>query len=226
MNGEMSPAIASSAVPSIRIAAANQSPIRPEREFVLYWMTAFRRTSFNFALERAVEWSAQLAKPLIVLEALRVDYPWASDRIHRFIVDGMADNQRRIAETPAVYYPYIERAPGEGKGLVAALGAHACVVVTDDFPAFFGARRSEGGRATDRRSAGGGRLEWHPRAARARQGVQDGPRLSPLATEQYLRGSLGLSSEGSAYGSTAGIDLHPGWDCRAMAAHRPGRGPC
>jgi len=75
-------------------------------------MTAFRRITFNFALERAVEWSAELGKPLIVIEALRVDYPWASDRMHRFIVDGMADNQRRIAETPAVFYPYIERAPG------------------------------------------------------------------------------------------------------------------
>ncbi len=35
------------------------------------------------------------------------------------------------------YHPYIERAPGEGKGLVAALAKRAAVVVTDDFPCFF-----------------------------------------------------------------------------------------
>ena len=44
----------------------------PERE-----MTAFRRVSWNFALDRAVDWTKALQKPLLVLEALRCDYPWA-----------------------------------------------------------------------------------------------------------------------------------------------------
>ncbi len=35
------------------------------------------------------------------------------------------------------YYPYVESAPGVGKGLLEALAADACVVVTDEFPMFF-----------------------------------------------------------------------------------------
>jgi deoxyribodipyrimidine photo-lyase len=64
-------------------------------------------------------------------------YPWASDRFHAFIVEGMAENARRFRSSGVLYYPYIERARGAGRGLLAALAAHACVVVTDDFPCFF-----------------------------------------------------------------------------------------
>ena len=46
----------------------------------------------SFALDRAVGWARELGKPLVILEALRVGYPWASDRLHRFVLDGMADN--------------------------------------------------------------------------------------------------------------------------------------
>ncbi len=35
------------------------------------------------------------------------------------------------------YYPYVEPRPSAGKGLLAALAAPACVVVSDDFPGFF-----------------------------------------------------------------------------------------
>jgi deoxyribodipyrimidine photo-lyase len=35
------------------------------------------------------------------------------------------------------YVPYVEPAPGAGKGLLDRLAADACLVVTDDFPSFF-----------------------------------------------------------------------------------------
>src|SRR6185295_6344745 len=34
------------------------------------------------------------------------------------------------------YWPYVERKPGEGRGLLAGLAARAALVVTDDFPCF------------------------------------------------------------------------------------------
>jgi deoxyribodipyrimidine photo-lyase len=124
-------------VPSIRISVVNDAPTRADGEFVLYWMIAYRRTRSNFALQRAAEWASELAKPLVVLEAVRCDYPWANDRLHRFIIDGMADNARRLASSGAFYYPYVEPERGTGKGLLQALASRACVVVTDEFPAFF-----------------------------------------------------------------------------------------
>jgi deoxyribodipyrimidine photo-lyase len=127
-------------VPTIRIAACNAADIRADGAFVLYWMIAFRRTRWNFALQRAVDWSLRLRKPLLVFEPLRADYPWASARIHRFVIDGMADNAARLeglTRRGVGYLPYVEPAPGAGRGLLAALAAHASVIVTDEFPCFF-----------------------------------------------------------------------------------------
>jgi deoxyribodipyrimidine photo-lyase len=126
-----------SPVPAIRIRSFNGAAPRPGGEFVLYWMTAFRRTRWNFALDRAVEWAQRMRKPLVVFEALRCDYPWASDRFHAFILQGMAENARRVAGRSALYFPYVEADRGSARGLLAALAGRSCVVVTDDFPGFF-----------------------------------------------------------------------------------------
>jgi len=127
-------------VPASRIRTCNNAPIRIDGEFVLYWMIAFRRLSSNFSLQRAVELAVELRKPLVIFEPLRVGYQWASDRIHRFVIDGMAENASRVAalkNAGVVYYPYVEPRADTGKGLLAALASRACVVVTDDFPSFF-----------------------------------------------------------------------------------------
>ena len=135
--------------PSSRIRTLNKASLRTDGTFVLYWMTACRRTRFNFGLQHAVDHARALAKPLLVLEALRFDYPWASLRFHQFIVDGMEDNRKRFQQAGISYFPYVEPSPGAGKGLLEELSRHACLVVTDDFPAFFlpgmieaGARKS------------------------------------------------------------------------------------
>lgn len=126
-----------SSVPEVRVRALREAPLRREREFVLYWMTSNRRARSNFALQRAVELARELDRPLVVFEALRVAYPFASDRLHAFVLQGMAENQRRFAQTPAHYFPFVETEPGEGKGLLEALARRACVMVGDDWPAFF-----------------------------------------------------------------------------------------
>ena len=126
-----------SGVPPLRIRTVNGAPVREPARWVLYWMTAARRASANFALERAADWARRFGRPLVVLEALRCDYPWASDRLHRFIIDGMVDNRRALAARAVRYHPYVEPSKGAGRGLLAALAEHAAVVVTDDFPAFF-----------------------------------------------------------------------------------------
>lgn len=100
-------------------------------------MIANRRLHYNFALDRALEHAAELQKPLVIFEALRVGYPWASDRLHRFVIDGMADNAKACSGFGIRYYPYVEPALNAGKGLLAALAENACLVVTDEFPCFF-----------------------------------------------------------------------------------------
>lgn len=133
-------------MPSARLRALTDAAPR-DRAYVLYWMTALRRPHHNHALDRAVHHCATLNKPLVVLEALRVDYPWASDRLHAFVLDGMADNRAAFEAAGVRYLPYVEPAPGAGRGLLQALARRACVVVTDDYPAFFLPRMAE--RAAD-----------------------------------------------------------------------------
>lgn len=126
-----------SSVPEIRVSAVNDAPINGGGEYVLYWMTMARRTRWSFALQRATEHAKALGKPLVVLEALRAGYPWASARLHRFAIDAMADNAGRFARAGVAHHPYVEPRDGAGKGLLEALAARACVVVTDEFPDFF-----------------------------------------------------------------------------------------
>jgi deoxyribodipyrimidine photo-lyase len=126
-----------SRIPALRVHAANAAPLHTDGDFVLYWMIAARRTHANFALERAIEHARVLGKPLVVFEPLRVGYRWASDRLHRFVIDGMADHAPRFAAAGITYLPYVEPREGAGSGLLAALAERACVVVTDEYPCFF-----------------------------------------------------------------------------------------
>lgn len=120
----------------MRITLANDRPLDPNGKYVLYWMVMSRRPRWNMALDRAVEHASKLGKPLIVLEALRCGYPWASDRFHSFVLHGMDDNRHAFAKTPIAYLPYVEPEAGAGKGLADTLAGEACVVVTDDYPCF------------------------------------------------------------------------------------------
>ncbi|MEQ1728455.1 MAG: deoxyribodipyrimidine photolyase [Vicinamibacterales bacterium] len=123
--------------PAIRVRAVNDCAVNPAGQYVLYWMIANRRTRFNFSLDRALAWARELGRPVVVLEALRIDYPYASERLHRFVIDGMAANGIAFERSGILYYPYVEPAPGAARGLLERLSDAACLVVTDDFPCFF-----------------------------------------------------------------------------------------
>lgn len=128
--------------PPDRIRVLRDVDPNPDGSWVVYWMTAARRRSRNFALDRAVSWSRTAGRPLVILEALRVGYRWASARLHRFVLDGMAERARGRWPSGVLYYPYVEERPGDGAGLLETLAAEAVAVVGDDFPCFFLPRMS------------------------------------------------------------------------------------
>lgn len=123
--------------PASRIRPQNDRLLNPAGDYVVYWMIAARRTRYNFGLQRAVELAIELRRPLIVLEALRAGYPFASDRFHAFVIQGMRDNASDCASSQAAYYPYLEPSPGAGSGLLEMLARRSAVVVTDWFPSAF-----------------------------------------------------------------------------------------
>jgi deoxyribodipyrimidine photo-lyase len=126
-----------------RVRRLNSARTASGAEYVLYWMQAARRLEWNHALDYALASARELARPLVVFEALRIDYPWASRRLHRFVLEGMRENAARAAAAGFAYWPFVETRRGEGRGLLRRLAARACLVVTDDFPAFIVPAQSE-----------------------------------------------------------------------------------
>lgn len=126
-----------STVPPDRLTLLSDAEADPSRGIVLYWQVMARRTRYNWALEHAIALAREWERPLVVLEALRAGYPWASDRLHRFALDGMRDNTRAYEAAGVEHVRYVEPRPGDGRGLLKALAERACTVVTDEFPEFF-----------------------------------------------------------------------------------------
>ena len=132
--------------PTTRLRVLVDAPCRRKNQgarHVLHWMTSYRRTHYNHALQHAVARAAELDLPLVVFEPLRAGYPHASDRHHAFVVEGMRDTAKRCAAAGVAYLPWIEPEPGAGKGLLARLAQDAALVVTDDWPGFFVPRMLE-----------------------------------------------------------------------------------
>ncbi|TNE87955.1 MAG: deoxyribodipyrimidine photolyase [Deltaproteobacteria bacterium] len=126
----MTPAIA-----TLRVYSTGD--LREDGDYVVYWMIAARRTHYSHALQHAAHLCEALGKPLVVLEAIRADSRWASERVHRYVIQGMADNAARFADKGVAYHPYVEPSHGDGTGLLEALAERACLVVTDTFPSHF-----------------------------------------------------------------------------------------
>jgi len=130
---------------------ANDRPIARDGEYVLYWVQAYRRLSHNHALDYAIKCARELKRPLVVYEGLRLDYPWASERIHRFALEGMRANRAEAARIGLQYWPFVAAPEDPGRGLVRKIAARACMVVTDFYPCFVVPEQTEAlARKTDR----------------------------------------------------------------------------
>jgi hypothetical protein len=131
-------------VPAIPIQDCNGAPVRAYR-YVLYWMIAARRLTFNFALDRALEYCRELGKPLVILEGLRCGYRWASDRRHRFVIEGMADHAVACERAGVRYFPYAEPTPGGGKWFARGVGARSRRCGCRRLPVFLSTADGRGG---------------------------------------------------------------------------------
>ena len=121
---------------SDRVFKRNQNEPNPDGEFVLYWMQINRRFHYNFALEYAVGWANKLDKPLLILEAFSCDYPWATDRTHTFMMQGMKEHLETIDRRSFNYLPFVEKESGQYEQLLMSLSTRASLLVTDEYPVF------------------------------------------------------------------------------------------
>ncbi len=119
-----------------RVHVIKDLPLRTGREFVLYWCMVNHRIEENHALDAAWALAGHLGLPLVVYQALRPDYPYASDRLHGFILDGLVDLQAAYAKRGIPYWLELPKNPREHKKRLGQLGKRAAAVVSDFFPTF------------------------------------------------------------------------------------------
>jgi deoxyribodipyrimidine photo-lyase len=119
-----------------RVIQLNDQPVNPNARYVLYWMQMYKRVDNNHALIYATRRANELKLPLVVYEGLKYYYPWASDRIHTFILEGVEEKRREFEHLGIRYVFYLQKDADAPKNTVAALAKDAALIVTDDYPCF------------------------------------------------------------------------------------------
>lgn len=119
-----------------RISKVNSAPERPERQYVLYWSQMNRRVSANHALLYAVERANQHSLPVLFYEGLTCTYPYANNRLHTFVLQGVPETARRLKKAGIGYVFYLRPTPESPNDVLYQLAKRAAAVVTDDYPAF------------------------------------------------------------------------------------------
>lgn len=122
--------------PPERIVRLNDRPERSGADFVLYWIQMYHRAEQNWALTAAIEAANRLRLPLVVYHGLGYTYPHANDRIHRFILEGVAELPDRFARRGIQYHFYLRQCPEDPNDSLYRLSRRAALLITDDFPAF------------------------------------------------------------------------------------------
>jgi deoxyribodipyrimidine photo-lyase len=133
-----------------RVQTLNGSPIHPNGRYVIYWPQMNRRAASNHAFAHAVAMANQLRLPVLVYEGLTCSYPYANDRIHRFILEGAVDTAADFRDAGAGYMFHLRRRQSDPNDALYRVAQGAAMVVSDDYPTFIAARNNP--RAAERLS--------------------------------------------------------------------------
>jgi deoxyribodipyrimidine photo-lyase len=119
---------------ALRVAPANDRPVRPGGAYVLYWMQSTHRFEENWALRHAVREADRLGLPVLVHQGLDPTYEHANDRIHAFILENARELAARAGALGVTYRFALRRRRDDDRRAVDRLAARAALVVTDLFP--------------------------------------------------------------------------------------------
>lgn len=103
---------------------------------MVYWPQIARRPTDNGGLSYAIAEANRRGLPVLVYESLNVDYPYASDRFHLFVLEGARDSEAGYRARGCSYAFFLPRSRDEQRGMVRKVCARAALLVTDDFPTF------------------------------------------------------------------------------------------
>jgi deoxyribodipyrimidine photo-lyase len=127
-----------------RVRCLNQALFRSGAKYVLYWSQMNRRVSWNHALLYAAELANRARLPLLVYEGLTCSYPYASGRLHTFILEGVPDTEQHLRRLGIGYVFHLRRKWSAPDDILYRLTPDAAALVTDDYPTFIARRHNAG----------------------------------------------------------------------------------
>ncbi|PAP78309.1 deoxyribodipyrimidine photo-lyase [Rubrivirga marina] len=107
-----------------------------DADYVLCWLMQALRAEDNPAIDAAIALGNRLGKPVVVLHALENRYPYASHRLHRFILEASQELETGVEERGLRFVRWVRREGESEVDLVARLAERAAAVVVDDVPTF------------------------------------------------------------------------------------------
>ena len=120
---------------TLRVRPLNDAPLR-DGPYILCWLQQALRGRDNPVIDAAIRLGNELRLPVLLYHGLREDYPFASDRLHRFILGASRDVARDCEARGLACVQYVDRAAKREKGLVYRLAAQSAALVLEDQPAF------------------------------------------------------------------------------------------
>lgn len=109
-------------------------------DYVLCWLMQALRAEENPVLDAAIALGNRLGRPVVVLHALENRYPYASHRLHRFLLEASRELEVGVRDRGLRFIRWVRRGEREDAcsevDIVACLAEHAAAVVVDDVPTF------------------------------------------------------------------------------------------
>ncbi len=115
-----------------RVRTTNDRSIADDARYVLCWLQQALRATDNPVIDAAVRLGNALGLPVLVYHGVREDYPYASDRLHHFILDASRDLAAGCHARGLACVRHVDRAGHREKGLVYRLAADAAALVLED----------------------------------------------------------------------------------------------
>ncbi|MES2336830.1 MAG: deoxyribodipyrimidine photo-lyase [Pseudomonadota bacterium] len=126
-----------------RVRALNRGLTAVGGRYILCWLQQALRAEDNPVIDAAIRLGNALRLPVLVYHGVREDYPYASDRLHHFILGASRDLGAGCRRRGLACVQHIDRADRREKGLVYRLGADAAAIVLEDQPTFVARWQSE-----------------------------------------------------------------------------------
>jgi deoxyribodipyrimidine photo-lyase len=110
--------------------------VKEGRQYVLCWLMQALRAEENPTLDAAIALGNKLELPVVVLHALENRYPYASHRLHRFILEASLELGEGIEARGLRFVRWVRRSGESEVDVVARLAERAAAVIVDDVPTF------------------------------------------------------------------------------------------